>query len=291
MITTDPGEAAVAPRTYEQILTDAIGVLTEAARQTSTYGTGDHAHQEPADFAEFATLALAGAAANIGGIEALLAGRPGSWEADGVRTLLTSTVGWDEEHLLEHRTEPLTVAVHVDDLLHELGYAQLYDQAHDELDRRHDAIGIPTVSGIPGTPQFEAALARLEPATAEQQAMSDAVEQMRERLDEQRAREWAAYGQAFRENVHRAAAALPPGLRVPVEVVVELRWQNDAGSGDPPYGPAFQLWERALRDTPLPGSGIPLKHYPPDLEVAQVERDAGRAPLTRLVIREGGESR
>ena len=221
MITTDPGEAAAAPRTYEQILTDAIDVLTEAARHRRTYGAGDHVHYEQADFAEFVTLALAGAAANVGGIEALLAGRPASWEADGVRTLLTSTVGWDEEYLLEHRTEPLTVAVHVDDLLHELGYAQLYDEAHDELDHRHDAIGIPTVTGIPGTPQFETALARLEPATAEQQAASDAVEQVRERLDEQRARDWAAYGQAFEQNVLRAAAELLPDLRVPVQVIVE----------------------------------------------------------------------
>jgi hypothetical protein len=80
---------------------------------------------------------------------------------------------------------------------------------------------------------------------------------------------------------------------VPVEVVIETRWQNDAGSDDPPYGPAFALWERARDDTPLPGSGIPLKDYPPGVEVAQVERDAGRAPLTRLENhdREGGESR
>jgi hypothetical protein len=277
MITTDPGEATAAPRTYEQILTAAIDVLTEAARQTRSYGAGtDHVHHEQADFAEFVTLALAGAAANVGGIEALLAGRPGSWEADGVRSLLTSTVGWDEEHLIEHRTEPLTVVVNVDDLLNDLGYYQLDDDAEAELQRREDA-----VASAGGS------------LTVEQDDELDRIDALRDRLDEQRDRDWAIYGQAFSENVHRAAAALLPGLRVPVEVVIETRWQNDAGSDDPPYGPAFALWERARDDTPLPGSGIPLKDYPPGVEVAQVERDAGRAPLTRLENhdREGGESR
>lgn len=49
--------------------------------------------------------------------EAILAGRPGSWEADGVRNLLTSNVGHDEEHLLEHRTEALIVELDIDELL------------------------------------------------------------------------------------------------------------------------------------------------------------------------------
>ncbi len=52
----------------EQSLVDAVTVLTAAARTGS-------------DFAEFLTHAVAGTAANLGGIEELLAGRPGSWEA------------------------------------------------------------------------------------------------------------------------------------------------------------------------------------------------------------------
>jgi hypothetical protein len=49
----------------------------------------------PIDWAEFVTLALAGAAANIGGNEQILACRPGSWEAERVRQTLQSTVGVD----------------------------------------------------------------------------------------------------------------------------------------------------------------------------------------------------
>ena len=43
------------------------------------------------------------------------------------------------------------VRVHVDDILNELGLWKLYDEAHDELDRRHDAIGIPTAPEAPPT--------------------------------------------------------------------------------------------------------------------------------------------
>src|SRR5262249_21237478 len=46
--------------------------------------------------------ALATAAARLGGIEELLAGRPGSWEADLVRQLVAGTVGWDGEYLADY---------------------------------------------------------------------------------------------------------------------------------------------------------------------------------------------
>jgi hypothetical protein len=173
----------------------------------------------------------------------------------------------------------------VDDILNELGFWQLYDEAHDELDRRHDAIGIPTAAGVPGDPTFEAALAALEPATPEQQAASDAVEALRQRLDAQQKADYAAYGDAFKANIHRAAAELFPGLRVPVEVIVELDWQNDIGLSDTDFergGPTWRLWETARLNTPLAGTGIPLRDYPLTLSLAQVERDAGRDPLARL---------
>src|SRR6266536_5396265 len=192
-------------RSHDAVLADAVRVLTEAARRSVGWTDRDgHEHQQQADFAAFVTHAVAGAAANLGGIEHVLAGRAGSWEADKVRDMLHCTVGYDEQYLDEHRTEPVVVRVHVDDILNELGFWQLYDEAHDELDRRHDAIGIPTAAGVPGDPTFEAALAALQPATAEQEAASDAVEELRERLDAQRTREWADYGEAFEANVVRA---------------------------------------------------------------------------------------
>jgi hypothetical protein len=284
--TNDTMSDASGQRSHDAVLADAVRVLTETARRTVTWTDRDgHEHRQQADFAEHVTHAVAGAAANLGGIEHVLAGRPGSWEADKVRDMLHSTVGYDEQYLDEHRTEPVVVRVHVDDILNELGVWKLYDEAHDELDRRHDAIGIPTASGVPGDPAFEAALAALEPATAGQEAASDAVEELRERLGAQQTREWAAYGDTFKANVHRAAAELFPGLQVPVEVIVELDWQNDIGLSDTDFeggGPAWRLWETARRNTPLPGTGIALRDDPLTLGVAQVERDAGRDPLARV---------
>src|SRR6266545_2832384 len=203
--TSDLTNDASESRSYDAVLADAVRMLTEAARRSITWTDRDgHEHQQQADFAEFVTHAVAGAAANLGGIEHVLAGRPGSWEADKVRDMLHSTVGYDEQYLDEYRTEPVVVRVHVDDILNELGLWKLYDEAHDELDRRHDTIGIPTASGVPGDPAFEAALAALEPATAEQEAASDAVEELHERLDAQQRHESADYGDAFKANIMRA---------------------------------------------------------------------------------------
>jgi hypothetical protein len=286
--TSDLTNDASGQRSHDAVLADAVRVLTEAARRTVTWTDRDgHQHRQQADFAEFVTHAVAGAAANLGDIEHVLAGRAGSWEADKVRDMLHSTVGYDEQYLLEHRTEPVVVRVHVDDILNELGVWKLYDEAHDELDRRHDAIGIPTGSGVPGDPAFEAALAALEPATAEQEAARDAVEQLRERLDAQQTGEWAAYSEAFKANVLQAAGELFPWLRVPVEVIVELEWRGDIGLSDTEFeygGPAWRLWETARLNTPLPGTGIALRDYPTAAHatLAQIERDAGRDPLARL---------
>ena len=155
---TDPDSAppASTTRPAEQVLADAVRVLTEAARLTrpvlerATAGADgdqpewvDSGRREQADWAEFVTLALAGAAANVGGLEAALAGRSGSWEAEGVRNLLTSTVGHDEAVLLEHRTEPVVVEVYVDEILSDQDAWKAYDDATQELNRRYEAIGIP----------------------------------------------------------------------------------------------------------------------------------------------------
>ncbi len=66
---------------------DAVRSLTDAARQTRLRSGA----LEPADFAGTAAAVLASVAANVGGVEQLLAGRPGSWEADLIRQLVTGT--------------------------------------------------------------------------------------------------------------------------------------------------------------------------------------------------------
>jgi hypothetical protein len=218
---------------------------------------------------------VAGAAANLGGIEELLAGRPGSWEAHYVRELLTATVGHDEQYLHSYRTEPLTVRVHVDDVLTDLGYADLYYLDADiELNRREDAIYAAAPAGL----------------SVEQHAALTQLEQLRDRVDAQRRAGWTGYGSAFAENVRRVAAETLPGLAVPVDVLVEHEWRNDLGSGADCTSLEFRLWERARELTPLPGSGIPLNEYPAGADIAQAERDAGRTPLARLDAQAGDPS-
>lgn len=51
------------------------------------------------DFGGWLARVLAGAAAELGSSDALIAGRPGSWEADLVSQLVHGTVGWDDEYL------------------------------------------------------------------------------------------------------------------------------------------------------------------------------------------------
>lgn len=132
-------------RTAAEVLANAIRVLTEAARlRRPVMERNDdgqwraHPSQtEPSDWAEFVTLALAGAAANVGSIGAALAGRPGSWEADKVGDLLRSTVGHDEQYLFEHRTEPLRVVVDIEQVLTDLDIDRLYDDAEAALDEMY----------------------------------------------------------------------------------------------------------------------------------------------------------
>ena len=128
-------------RDQDEVLADAIRVLTEAARlrrpvlrQAEGGGWEPHPLQsEPADWAEFITLAVAGAAANIGSIDRALEGRPGSWEADAVRSLLLSTVGENPAELLRHRTEPIRVVLRPAEILADLGHCELYDESRQVL--------------------------------------------------------------------------------------------------------------------------------------------------------------
>lgn len=144
------------PRPYGEVLRDAIDVLTEASRLTNQpmrkASSGewepdpDPRAALPIDWAAFVTDALAGAAANAGGIDAILAGRPGSWEAQVVGDALRAAVGHDEWDLWRHRTEPVLVDLWVESILDYLGDGSddAYNDALLALDARADAIPQPT---------------------------------------------------------------------------------------------------------------------------------------------------
>jgi hypothetical protein len=77
----------------ENYTSQALTAVTEAARA------------EP-DFSGWLAGVLAGAAAALGSSRALIAGRPGSWEADLVDHLVRGTVGWNDEYLPRYATGP-----------------------------------------------------------------------------------------------------------------------------------------------------------------------------------------
>lgn len=134
-------------RPYQAVLANAIDVLTEAARlRRPTYTQTASGKWEPdpdrteqADWAEFVTLALAGAAANIGGVADILAGRPGSWEAAGIEALLYSSVGADQHGLWEHRTAPIHIHVSAQAVRDQFNDEPASWEADDELHSQEHA--------------------------------------------------------------------------------------------------------------------------------------------------------
>lgn len=210
-------------RTYEQVLATAVGVLTEAARLQ-----GPSSHR--IDWAEFVTHALAGAAANVGGVDAVLAGRPGSWEADGLRQLITSTVRHDEQDLLAHRTEPVVVGVFVSEILNDLGVWGQYDEAAEVLVKRAQAV---------------------DPTAPDQEQTLDAIAEQEEQLELQRDQTWAAYGDALRAHIQDAATRRP-GLTVPVEVRVDLHTIRSPSDSAADWGIADDLLQEAVAAVPAP---------------------------------------
>ncbi|HEX7826530.1 MAG TPA: XRE family transcriptional regulator, partial [Mycobacterium sp.] len=128
-------------------LTEATRLTNQPMRQSSSGGweaNPDPRAALPIDWAEFVTLALAGAAANAGGTEAVLAGRPGSWEAERVRETLQSTV-FDDKDLLRHRTEPITIELWVQAILDDTGDTTEgdYQAAEVALGDRQSAVPLP----------------------------------------------------------------------------------------------------------------------------------------------------
>lgn len=253
-------------RTYQQVLGDAVRVLTEAARLTNQPGRqkpdgswepDSHAEPLSIDWAAFVIDALAGACANIGGISAILAGRPGSWEAAAIGDTLTTAVGHDEWDLLRHRTEPVNVVVHPERILFDTDsstWFEDYDAAEADLKRRENAmrpsyvynypghelgehmrqhfsaLGVHIVDGPPPPPATEeldtATAADRDPAAeltpAEQAAEDalDAIDTLRDRLVALHRSEVAEYGERVATSVRERLGALD--LPVPVTVTVDL---------------------------------------------------------------------
>ena len=144
-------------------------------------------------------------------LEAILAGRPGSWEADGVRNLLTGTVGCDEQQLHEHRTEPVVVNINVDNIMFALEVWQAYDEAGTALQRRYDDLGVASWTGSSGDAPED-----LSPVTPEQEQQLDEIAALEHQLEQQRQHDWAAYSTALKTYIEARVPqieGLRPGAR------------------------------------------------------------------------------
>lgn len=128
-------DAVVKARRVESILRSelwsmSVSVLTRAAWLQRTFVDG---HREADDFADFLTSALAAVAANLGDVDLVTAGRPGSWESDLVDQLVRGAVGWDPEHLVARRTEPVVVPLNVAELVESSGCLESFFDAEAAL--------------------------------------------------------------------------------------------------------------------------------------------------------------
>lgn len=110
----------------------AITALTEAARTTLTVDAGSpNKHSYPVDFGSILCDVLTAVAANVGGVERLLSGRPRSGGAYYVREIVLNTAGESAEELLRWRTEPLRLYLDVLGQFADLGLLERYHAAAD----------------------------------------------------------------------------------------------------------------------------------------------------------------
>lgn len=302
-----PAEFPVGESAWDVLLARAVRVLTEAARLRRPPGASSAVNRsgadgpvagEPVDWAEFVTLALTGAAANVGGVEKVLRGRPGSWEADGVRGLLRGVMGEEPGELLRHRSEPLGIVLYPAEMLLDLGYRVVYEESRRVLAENADKhvwryrVGesgewVALEEGAPAcTFPVEAwhkeGAVVVVPRTEVDEAEYDRLLDRQVRIDDvEDLEDPRAYGEALRAAAPALAAELFPGVVVEVEVRFDIR----AGFGDVDefWGPEETLVDALQRRTPLPWSGLTPGQYPFEpTGIVALEREAGRLPHQRL---------
>ena len=217
---------------------DIVAALTALARRRTTEG-------DAVDVAEFICLALAAAAANVGGPDLLLAARPGSWEAATIYELLVGTMGEDPKGWSRYRTEAVVVPLNVAELIEtgDLHPGLLgLDDAQAELDHRFDGTN---------------------------EAAYDEYERELERLADRYGETYRDYGRRFAAAVRRIAATaeylqVPPQVRVDADPI--SHWWEDAVLSNPGLCEdeplVLRLWWAAHDLVPLPNVDIRLEVRP-----------------------------
>lgn len=216
---------------WESLRTTAIRVLTIAANV---------AINRDRDFADFLANVLATTAANVGGPERLLAGRPGSWEAGLIEDLLRGTVGTDPDSWWTYRTQPLFITLHVAELI--------------ESGEHH-----PSLLGL--AEAIDAVGERYDSTWADEGAL-DAWDAEVDALNQRYRAEYRAYAERFAN----AAAAIREALSLPVDVIVvsavspNSSWWDESDPTNPTEHDAdplaLAIWHAAHDTVALPNVDV-----------------------------------
>lgn len=211
-MTTSPDSSTPTQPTYAEeysrLWNEAVTTLTAAVRLR-------HPTEGTLDFAGFLAGALAAVTGNVGSIERMTAGRPGSWEADLLNQLLLGTLGDDPADLLRARTEPVIVPLNVAQLVYDeweyLGSPEERAAKLPDFDTAWDALA----GDVLGK----------DPSEEQEQAFDIALTDLRRRYTTA----YETYARAFTTAVREEAAGMT-ALRVPVEVRVstdpESTWSS-----------------------------------------------------------------
>lgn len=221
--------------TYESVMTDAVSALTAATELRRRPAADAPWRADRIDWGAFVCEAVASAAANGGGTDLVLSGRPGSWEAGHVEAILASTLGPDDEHLWDHRTKPIRVSLPLAGIVDAIApsYDRDYQAADDALDEpyqktldQYDAAGVlPDRGALDLTTatadQIQEAWNAPTVLTAEEQELVDLDERqetLREQLRARRTKQLAEYGRRLSAAVEAELRAIAPAS---IPVIIE----------------------------------------------------------------------
>ena len=231
----------IADRTDIDLYTETVAALTRAALQSNADGA-------PCDFSDFLARALAAAAANVGGPDRLIAGRPGSWESSCVDGLVRGTAGNDRDDWAWFRTQPIIVRLNVAELIED-------EQHHPGLMGLDEAL--------------ENIGSRYESAASEQDL--DAWDLEIDMVTARYTTEYRLYAKRF-THAAQAIADQVPGLSADVFVEADTdpnsTWWSTTATNNPNERGSDQLaldiWRAAHDITQLPnvdiwlGAGLPI---------------------------------
>jgi hypothetical protein len=264
---------------YRQSFDIAADAITDAIRT----GVGDGG--------ELICHLVATVAANLGSVDAITAARPGSWEADLVHQILTSTVGPGD--LLRWRTAPIEIVENVEMLLFGLDLGEaLYDASLEQIWAALETAGHGMATGV----------ANMRQLTVEGEALYDAAIEPIQALQ---AEDFARYVDSFTIAVRVVVEQLVKDEGLAPDVAVSVRFVDyragdEDGNGEPltadldgaryeaQYGPLtdapleVRVWQAARALVPPPGFTAPLKDLEAGGNLVDQLVAAGRLPHQRI---------